>query len=721
MRRLWSTCGALLISGAVLICASPGCESVGDFLGAGTNPAGNPLPSVPSDSVLLLLDNQSGVPVAIEAKFESQGQSVRRTSRVLTVSGIESQAALVRTVAERITVTARITGAAPFLAPARLQTGFLLVERVYFLGQDYEGGGTIAFSVPVPPPDCNDNGTPDARDIVAGVSADLNGNDIPDECETFLSITTCAAAVVLSAGPECFGEVPDLRGEINVENEDGPALDVTVEQTPPAGTPLEVGGPVVVTITAADSIGRTAKCETTVLLEDTLPPELEVPPDVMLECGHAIDFASVGHAVATDNCDAEPTVTCSCATSGNCPETIVCTWTAMDAWDNTTIGVQTILVEDVAAPEVQGLLVVGGDVSSECSALVTFSATVEDTCCIEPSDIEVEVVIATGVGQLGVPDITKTPNGSGGIDVSGQVLVTDAEECPVTIQVTVLAADCCGNVASDAASGDVTNCDDCSEPPPTGACCFYDMSCQELTEFACEDAGGTYAGDAVTCAAGVCEPTACCWTDGSCTEEDPTTCLESGGMPHPPGTLCSDVTCDMCVSWKTLLFQGLDENGPILPSELGTGSEIAEHYWVGVAFATHISWWGVTAVSDVQGGHAPCDKGTSDCLVSLYENAAGAPGELACESVVTPAIEDTGLLWNGVLPIRRYSVTILDLCPIPTDGWIRIAGVPGPGEPDCRFWLMSSLSGNGSCLAWDGSQWGTVSHDVALWIRGFGT
>ncbi len=34
-----------------------------------------------------------------------------------------------------------------------------------------------------PPPDCNGNGVPDAQDIAAGVSTDLNHDGIPDECE----------------------------------------------------------------------------------------------------------------------------------------------------------------------------------------------------------------------------------------------------------------------------------------------------------------------------------------------------------------------------------------------------------------------------------------------------------------------------------------------------------------------------------------------------------
>jgi len=52
----------------------------------------------------------------------------------------------------------------------------------------WTGGAWVAWramsiSTPVPPCDCNDNGVPDSQDIDDSTSADINGNDYPDECE----------------------------------------------------------------------------------------------------------------------------------------------------------------------------------------------------------------------------------------------------------------------------------------------------------------------------------------------------------------------------------------------------------------------------------------------------------------------------------------------------------------------------------------------------------
>lgn len=60
------------------------------------------------------------------------------------------------------------------------------VQRVHVaatIGDALLGGVTVEHSVPAFP-DCNDNGVDDAIDLLEGGSADANGNEVPDECET---------------------------------------------------------------------------------------------------------------------------------------------------------------------------------------------------------------------------------------------------------------------------------------------------------------------------------------------------------------------------------------------------------------------------------------------------------------------------------------------------------------------------------------------------------
>jgi hypothetical protein len=80
------------------------------------------------------------------------------------------------------------------------------------------------------PPDCNANGVADAQDIADGTSADVNGNEIPDECEVWVGDLNCDSTVdfrdinpfVLyltdfpawqSAFPECNAANGDINGD----------------------------------------------------------------------------------------------------------------------------------------------------------------------------------------------------------------------------------------------------------------------------------------------------------------------------------------------------------------------------------------------------------------------------------------------------------------------------------------------------------------------------
>ncbi|MFH1679970.1 MAG: T9SS type A sorting domain-containing protein, partial [Candidatus Eisenbacteria bacterium] len=74
-----------------------------------------------------------------------------------------------------------------------------------------------------PPPiaDCNDNSVPDLCDIEDGTSPDVNGNDIPDECEpTGLPIGSIEGGIEVRNRPDPFTASTTIRFRIN---EPGPA------------------------------------------------------------------------------------------------------------------------------------------------------------------------------------------------------------------------------------------------------------------------------------------------------------------------------------------------------------------------------------------------------------------------------------------------------------------------------------------------------------------
>jgi subtilisin family serine protease len=82
--------------------------------------------------------------------------------------------------------------------------------------------------------------------------------------------------------------------------------------------------------------------------------------------------------------------------------------------------------------------------------------------------------------------------------------------------------------------------------PPTGACCYGDGSCFEITADDCNLSGGVYGGDFSTCGSVFC-PTAtgaCCYSDGNCNDGlSESDCFNSGGNYQGDGTSCGTVTC----------------------------------------------------------------------------------------------------------------------------------------------------------------------------------
>ena len=105
------------------------------------------------------------------------------------------------------------------------------------------------------------------------------------------------------------------------------------------------------TWTATDACGNTVSAQQIITLTDTEAPVLVgVPDDVDLGCGTVSNPPGV---TATDNCDANVTVSFSETTNGStcANREIVRTWTATDLCGNTTSASQTITMTDEEAPQ----------------------------------------------------------------------------------------------------------------------------------------------------------------------------------------------------------------------------------------------------------------------------------------------------------------------------------------------------------------------------------
>jgi choice-of-anchor A domain-containing protein len=106
------------------------------------------------------------------------------------------------------------------------------------------------------------------------------------------------------------------------------------------------------TWTATDASGNTASATQTItVIPDTQAPVMTAPANVNATSGTGIN---IGTATATDNCST-PTVSHSILPASFPLGVTNVTWTAVDAAGNTTTGIQTVTVSDVAAPVLSGV------------------------------------------------------------------------------------------------------------------------------------------------------------------------------------------------------------------------------------------------------------------------------------------------------------------------------------------------------------------------------
>lgn len=103
------------------------------------------------------------------------------------------------------------------------------------------------------------------------------------------------------------------------------------------------------------------------------------------------------------------------------------------------------------------------------------------------------------------------------------------------------------NDAGGVYQGDNVSCLDANCPEPTGACCIIATgNClNNASQVLCNTVGGVFQGNGTTCAQTVCFPTgACCLPDGTCFgPTSPENCSAAGGSFQGNGTNCGTANC----------------------------------------------------------------------------------------------------------------------------------------------------------------------------------
>jgi PKD repeat protein len=198
---------------------------------------------------------------------------------------------------------------------------------------------------------------------------------------------TCPANIVSATDPDrCTAKVP--FAPTATDNCPG----VTSACVPPSGSTFAVGM-TIVNCVATDAAGNTNKCSFTVTVNDTQPPSITCPANIVSatdpdQCTAKVPFA----ATATDNC---PGVTSVCTPPSGSTFAVgmtIVNCVATDAAGNTNKCSFTVTVNDTQPPSITcPANIVSATDPDQCTAKVPFAPTATDNCpgvtsvCTPPS------------------------------------------------------------------------------------------------------------------------------------------------------------------------------------------------------------------------------------------------------------------------------------------------------------------------------------------------
>jgi len=117
-----------------------------------------------------------------------------------------------------------------------------------------------------------------------------------------------------------------------------------------------------------------------------------------------------------------------------------------------------------------------------CTAVVSFSATIEDACCLLAADVTPSVSVIAGSAALGAPTFNITQDDAMTVSITGSVPVTTLGSCSASVEFAVDAVDCCGNAMITATATALV--EDTSAPVFVQAPGSLDVTieCDETTE-----------------------------------------------------------------------------------------------------------------------------------------------------------------------------------------------------------------------------------------------
>ncbi|WP_442899865.1 HYR-like domain-containing protein, partial [Gaetbulibacter sp. NE] len=214
--------------------------------------------------------------------------------------------------------------------------------------------------------DTNSDNIPDGTHYASNGGANYRATFRADNPPTANCITTLT--VYLDATGNASINTTDINNG-SIDDFDTPILSIDVNSFDCSN----IGSPVIVTLTAEDSLGQTDTCTTTVTVVDTINPDTPALTDITAECN-----ATVTAPTTTDNCGATITGTTSDATTFNTQGTYTITWNFDDGNGNDIDVIQNIEIDDVTAPIPD--LATLADVTDQCEVTALTPPSATDNC-----------------------------------------------------------------------------------------------------------------------------------------------------------------------------------------------------------------------------------------------------------------------------------------------------------------------------------------------------
>ena len=246
---------------------------------------------------------------------------------------------------------------------------------------------------------------------------------------------------------ECTVALADYTGSVTVNDNCSSEANITLSQSPEAGSPLVGhGDSQTVTITATDEAGNSNSCNFTVTLIDTENPSITNLPANITEnsdegdCGAVVNWIEPG---VSDNCPGSAIAQTSGLANGSTFPigTTTVVYTATDAAGNTTLDSFTVEISDNEFPTIThpANMSVNTD-TDNCNAVVTFTEPTASDNCAGTTLVQTTGLASGSVFPKGVTTNTyKATDASGNETIkSFTITVTDNQEpdiasCPTDI------------------------------------------------------------------------------------------------------------------------------------------------------------------------------------------------------------------------------------------------------------------------------------------------